>query len=831
MWRWVGLRGTGFPAAQVLKLSDPICSRAADQLIQAEDELQRKCEQAINTVREALNKIRLAGEWGNVEKRQPVVKALRSLTKGKVPPPAQVTDEIRPAVEEFGSASAERDVASATFRQSYGDAQIKEIQALQEAASAKRFQEAVIWQNRQAFHSALIPLLSKPSGADGGGSKQRRRHKELVANYLQRYSVKNDTIGFFGPMGWARLVSQGETLTVRPGPDLIAARGVYFESWCIDTLAESLSRNVELRPWITPRRVPYLRLAGDMLLLPLAPPTRLPPQLAMALQLCDGKKTACEIAHILTRAFPTIVRGEKEAYHLLEQISVRGLISWKFEIPTQLFPERTLRRLLERVEDESLRASALATLDELERGRDRVARAAGDPENLDRALAELEDSFTRLSGATSTRSAGKMYAARTLVYEDCRRDIEVELGPEFLQPLGPPLSLLLTSARWFTFQVAEFYRRAFKEIYRDLARLKGSPEVDGAAFWYRVRALIYDKEKSAGQVIRPIFQRLWAEILSVPAGLRHVRYSVEELRPLVEQKFAAPRAGWPFARYHSPDVMIVASGAEAIRRGDYQMLLGEFHLSANTLMGSMFVDQHPHPEEIIRNAEQDLPAHALRIVPPKSLPGLTARTNPVLLSSENHLLMVTHDSFCDPNKQGMPVGELIVEETGGDLFVRTHDGRLRFDIIEAFSDLLSSRSANLFKMLKPRTHMPRISFDQLVVLRESWSFAADELPFAYVKDDAERFLNVRRWAQLHDMPRFVFVKSPIETKPFYVDFESPLYTDILSKVVRRTKESDEAESLITFSEMLPDHSQTWLTDAEGLRYTSELRLVAVDPSP
>lgn len=829
MWRWVGLRGTGFPAAQVLKLSDHTCSRAADQLLQAEDELQRKRVQALDTVRDALDELRRSGEWRDVRKRYPLVAALRSLHKGKVPTPAQAAGEIGPAVEDLRAASAERDVAFATFRQSYGDAVVKQQRALQEAASAKRFQEAVIWQNRHAFHSALAPLLSKPSEGGAGGSK-RRQHKELIANYLQRYSVKNDTIGFFGPMGWARLVPQGETLTVRPGADLVATRGVYFEAWCIDTLAELLSRNVELRPWITPRRVPYMRLEGDLLWLPLAPPTRLPPQLATALQLCDGKKTASEIAHILMRAFPAAVRGEQQAYQLLEQISARGLISWNFEIPTQLFPERTLRRLLERVEDESLRASALAPLDELERGRERVARAAGDPENLDRALAELDASFTRLSGATSTRSAGMTYAARTLVYEDCRRDVEVELGPEFLRQLGPPLSLLLTSARWLTAQIAEFYRRAFKEIYRSLAHRKGSPEVDGATFWYRILPLILDREKTAGHALRPVLQRLWAEILSVPEGTRHVRYNVEELRPLVEQKFAAARAGWPFARYHSPDVMIAASGAEAIRRGDYQMLLGEFHLGTNTLMGSVFVTQHPRPEELLHNAEQDLPKHALRMMPAKSMPGLTARTNPVLRSSDDYLLMVTHDSFSDPDKQMIPVGEVVVEEAGGELFARTRDGRLRYEIIEAFSDLFSSRSVNLFKILEPRTHMPRISFDRLVISRESWAFAADELPFAYVKDDAERFLGVRRWAQLQGMPRFVFVKSPVETKPFYVDFESPVYTDILAKVVRRTKNSDEADSLITFSEMLPDHGQTWLTDAAGQHYTSELRIVAVDPS-
>jgi hypothetical protein len=153
---------------------------------------------------------------------------------------------------------------------------------------------------------------------------------------------------------------------------------------------------------------------------------------------------------------------------------------------------------------------------------------------------------------------------------------------------------------------------------------------------------------------------------------------------------------------------------------------------------------------------------------------------------------------------------------------------LSFDIIEAFADILSNQMINKLKILRAGGHLPRITLDNLVISRESWTFASEELSFGYTKDDAERFLAIRRWAGAHEIPRFVFIKSPIEVKPFYVDFESPVYTDIFAKIVRRTKESAGPESLIAISEMLPDHTQTWLSDAEGQRYTSEFRLVAVD---
>jgi hypothetical protein len=68
----------------------------------------------------------------------------------------------------------------------------------------------------------------------------------------------------------------------------------------------------------------------------------------------------------------------------------------------------------------------------LEAARDRAAAAAGDPEALDGALGALEDTFVRLTDTEATRSAGKTYAGRGLVFEDCHRDIELVLGRPFL---------------------------------------------------------------------------------------------------------------------------------------------------------------------------------------------------------------------------------------------------------------------------------------------------------------------------------------------------------------------------------------------------------------
>src|SRR5947199_234353 len=82
------------------------------------------------------------------------------------------------------------------------------------------------------------------------------------------------------------------------------------------------------------------------------------------------------------------------------------------------------------------------------------ARAVGDAELLEQALVGLDETFLHLTGKKPTKSAGTMYAARTLIYQDCQRDVSVQLGTQAISTLGKPLSLLLTSARWFSYQTA-----------------------------------------------------------------------------------------------------------------------------------------------------------------------------------------------------------------------------------------------------------------------------------------------------------------------------------------------------------------------------------------
>lgn len=820
LWRCIGVRGAGFPLDQLLKLSATHCAAAADQVLEAEIKAQQARSEAIRALEDEL-------EMADPTRHGALEKALRRLQKNKISQPPGVDGLGGKAQERFREARASVDLALSQFQQAFEIDTAKLAEAIRDVAASPRFREAVIWQNRNAFHNGIDSLLRRTSDGSSRGSKYRQ-HEEMVAKYLQRYCAKNDTIGFFGPMGWAEFSHQAEAIEVRPGPHLIAARKVYFEGWCIDALAEKIATNKALQPWIAPRRRPWIRLEGNSLHVPFGGTLKLSPDHAAVLQACDGKRLAKQIAAELVHDPSSKLRSESEVYSLLEFFRMRRVIFWEFEIPVEAQPELTLKQLLQRIEDEREREPAMSMLAQLLNARAALSAAAGDAEKVDRAMSELEATFTRLTGKPPTRLAGSTYAARTLVYEDCRRDLELKIGPKILQSLAPPLRLLLDSARWLTSHAFSIYRKTFEDIYRELAREKRSSMVDILSFWLKIHQLILQNEGEPLDSLVREFQKRWLHILPLPSGQRHLHFNSKEIDSQARAMFGSTDQVSQLVRYYSPDVMIAADSVEAMRRGDYQFVLGELHVAINTLSTLMFVEQHPSPEDFSRAWNLDIPEQHVVPILPKNFFGGAMRTNQILKSPRQLRLDLAAESPGDLTYDALPVGEFVIEDQGSGPVVRTYDCRLRFDLMEFFAMAVVAIVTNSFKLIGQRAYTPRVSIDRMVISRESWSFTASEFAFGHETDSARRYLHTRRWAAAYRMPRFVFVRTPIERKPFYLDFDSPIYIDIFNKIMRRISLECPENALVTITEMLPLPTQIWLPDAENNLYTNEFRMIALD---
>lgn len=840
VWPWAVFRGAGFPVQEVLAFAAPESAAIADELLTAEQQFAQLHGQLADAVARLNLEVRNAlaetaeetAEYQQLkEDLRAIRRAERQLQKGNVPDTAEL-----PAVDAALAAAVQEQKArvealTARFQETLEKEQVAVSEAIREFAGDDRFREAVTWQNRRARQTAVDPLR-QTDPADR--SSRNRQREELVASYGQRYCTKNDSIGFFGPVGWARVTDEPTTIEVEAGDDPVAERKIYFEEWGIHHLAETLAKIEDLRPWFIPRQIPYLYLKGTRLHLPGQETAALPFKQAAVFHACDGRRTAQEIAAELVENPLLEFADKEEVYRLLTLLSDARRIVWKPGIPTEgVYPERYLRWLLAQITDEPLRHKVISALDSLERAKESIAGVAGTVEPLDAALGELEQTFTTLTETAATRRAGEMYAARTLIYEDCRRNIDVNLGQLVLQELGHPLSLLLTSARWFTHKIGEMYRQtlkqAFDEAYAQLSHHSAARVLDFPTFWFWTQPLIMGDDDHVIETLLPTFQKHWADILALPPTSKPLTYSSEALRPLVEDLFAAPAPGWRTACYHNPDVMIAAESLAAINKGDYQLVLGELHMGINTLTAACFLLQHPSPETIFQIAQADFPTPRIVPMASREWTGQAARTQFIIMSPEDIRLVFSPETAVLPDAKSLPISRLVVEDTGEGLVVKTRDGSQVFDIIDVFSDFLMFKAANSFQMLASRRHSPRVTIDRLVVARESWLFTPEEMPFAFAGTTAEQFMAARQWLQSHQLPRFAFVKLPIETKPIYMDFASPIYLNTLARLIRQTADAEPANHTIKITEMLPQHNQTWLTDRQGNRYTSEFRILAVDP--
>jgi hypothetical protein len=827
LWRCVGVRGAGFPVEAALQLGSDELAQATQSRLACEQARTAAYNQALAAINQALDELRAAGGWQDLTQREPLVKALWSLKENRLPA-GPLPAAIQAVMNQLAAAEAALVQAEAGYDQAYEAANQQQSALLQAVAAEPRFAEAVIWQNRQAFQQAILPLRERPERIK---AKKRRQKEELVANYLQRYSLKNDTIGFFGPVGWGHISDEPAT-QIEPGEALLATRTVYFEGWGIDTIANQLSQNMALRPWMSPRFLPLNDLQGNTLYQPGRRPVVLPELLAAVLRRCTGQQTAQQIAHDLIQDGNSGFRTEADVYKILDSFLQRQLIAWRFEIPVDPFPDRILRAQLMGISDETLRQEALGYLEPLEQARADIAAAAGQPERLEQAIQKLETVFTEITDTAPTRAPGVTYGARALIYEDCRRDLLVTVGSDLVRELAPPLSLLLTSARWYTHQLAERARTICWQTYQELVQQTGSAFVEAMRFASYTERRLMNKSESVHDLALD-FRRRWSQIMAIPAGQRTVQLCSETLRPQVEAQFQAAQPGWRYARYHSPDIMIAATSLEAIQQGDYQFVLGELHSTANTLAASLWLQQYPDPEQMRRDAYQDIPEPHLIFEIPKPWPNMTARTRCACLAESTYQLLFGPDPTSTPPERVIPLGGLVVTAVDGTLQMQTRDGRLVFEIAEGLSNTLtylSSAFDKAFGLTEDDSYSPRVIVDKLILARESWRFDPLAMEFAQAKSDRDCFLAASRWREGHGIPRFAFVRVPIERKPFFVDFHSPIYLNILAKMVQRTIEANKPDARIAISEMLPRPDQVWLTDAAGHRYTSELRFVALDLS-
>jgi hypothetical protein len=325
--------------------------------------------------------------------------------------------------------------------------------------------------------------------------------------------------------------------------------------------------------------------------------------------------------------------------------------------------------------------------------------------------------------------------------------------------------------------------------------------------------------------VRELRQR-WTAVLDLPPGARRVQLRAAALRERVTKAFGAQPPPWPMAVHHSPDLMI--AGADAAAGGRLTWVLGEVHPSIVTSRYATWLEFHDAPDAVHAAMRHDMRGPTVWHAESGERGGTCTRLANALQAPGDVRLVSAHDSCGYDPAASVPVGEcdLISSPTG--LRVRRRDGTFERGLLEVVGDLISTTISHCLDLTPPGAHAPRVTIDDLVVSRERWTLAASDLAFADTAGESARYLQARAWAARHGLPRHVFARFAGERKPVYADLTSLASIDLISRALRRSRRAAGAGARVTVTEMLPTPEEVWLTDAQGLRYTAELRMVAVD---
>jgi Lantibiotic dehydratase, N terminus len=465
-------------------------------------------------------------------------------------------------------------------------------------------------------------------------------------------------------------------------------------------------------------------------------------------------------------------------------------------LPMSPYPERDLRGRLAGRPDSTEPARALAALDRLEAARD-VAALAGRDELLG-ALTALDRLFEELTGRPAARREGDSDGGRTVAYLDCMRDLELTFGSAVLAELRATLPALLESSRWWCAIAYAAGRERLERIAEargpgPLAPMLG--ELMSAAF-----GLSDHLTREAAEL-----QRRWAALLDASDDTT--------IAERAAAAFADHGDAWPLSVYSSADLQIAAASIEAIEQGDFRIVIGDFHGGNNPLLQGMFARRHPDPVALSDWVGADVRRQLVNLPPRGGAVQMTARMSPFVRGKDYiHIVSGPHD----PAPEGVrtvSIGDLSVEEG----HVSDRAGSLRLPLADLFWLPVFISSLRSFDPFGQRG-LERVTIGRTVVRRARCSSPAGELP----RDpDA-----IASWARDQGMPRCVFVRSPLERKPIYVDLASPTLLRVLTRFLRPAAEQT-PNAPVVLTEMLPGPDECWLADNAG-RYTSEFRVVAVN---
>ncbi|MGH2958323.1 MAG: lantibiotic dehydratase, partial [Solirubrobacterales bacterium] len=430
-------------------------------------------------------------------------------------------------------------------------------------------------------------------------------------------------------------------------------------------------------------------------------------------------------------------------------------------LPMGPFPERALRPQL----------ADTAALDRLELARDAVAAARG--KSVAPALDRLDFIFEEVTGRAPIREEGDSGGGRTIAYLDCMRDLDVTLGPAVLDELRDSLPLVLYASRWWCGRVFDRGTALMNQITEGrsgpLGPLMGELMGAGFGLWNQMG----DEQLE--------LQRRWTSVILGDAS--------------AAEAFSDWTPAWHGAEYHSADLQIAAADVEAISRGEYLIVLGDFHGGDNPLAQGLFGLRHADPVAMMQRITAET-GKGVQLVPPRHGPvEMRARSWPVFGSGDT--VVLSGDEPTPAGTVGVQLSDLVVDHG----VVTDRAETLSVPLAELLFLPIFVAALRSFDPIGETSE--RVQIGRLVVRRASWTASARELP--------ESPEELAAWAAEQGLPRRAFVRSPLERKPRLVDFSSPTLCRTLARFIAPVREQA-PDAPVEFTEMLPGPDECWVED-------------------
>jgi hypothetical protein len=380
------------------------------------------------------------------------------------------------------------------------------------------------------------------------------------------------------------------------------------------------------------------------------------------------------------------------------------------------------------------------------------------------------------------------------------RDLDVALGQRIVDDLSPALRALFEGTRWYCGEVQAIGEAVLADALPDGRRGPLAPVLG------RCLETLMQLPPELADIAARLQRRLGA-LLADP--------DPAALGDRAADAFADAKPAWRFASLHSADVQIAAPEAAAVAAGRYLAVIGDVHPGCDPLRQGVFAHRHPDPAGHARAALDATGPRVPWLMPPYA-PGVGVEARGIGVTAVDDVHIATRpDVRAQLPRRTWLAQDLLID---GDHVV-DGAGELRVPLLDVLAMPFFVAGVRAFELLPDREHAPRVTVGRTVLRRASWSIPAREVP--------DRPEDVASFARDRGMPRRVFVKSPLERKPMFLDVDSPVLGRILCRHARQAA-ADAPSARIRFSEMLPAPEECWLAEPDGNRYVSELRLVAVD---